>query len=152
GGERLKAAAEGGAAALINVDDTGFTLEPARWPTAYARSVTIKDSPEPEAASMPVMSLSAAAFSSVIAGSRQDAKRILDDGAAKRPLTSFDIPARMTARFAMSKRDYTSENVLGLLPGTDPTLKPQVVVISAHLDGYGYGEPINGQNLYHGTF
>ena len=152
GGERLKAAADGGAAALINVDDTGFTLEPARWPAAYARSVTIKDTSEPAAPTLPVISLSAAAFSSVIANSGQDAARILADGAAKRPLPAFDIPARITAHFAMSKRDYTSDNVLGMLPGTDPTLKPQVVVISAHLDGYGYGEPVDGQGLYHGTF
>ncbi|HEY3814149.1 MAG TPA: M28 family peptidase [Caulobacteraceae bacterium] len=152
GGERLKAAMDGGAAALINVDDTGFTLEPARWPAAYARSVTIRDSREPAAANMPVISLSAAAFSPVIATSGQDAQRILADGAAKRPLPSFDIPARLNARFAISKRDYSSDNVLGLLPGTDPALKPQVVVISAHLDGYGYAEPVNGKNLYHGTF
>ncbi len=152
GGERLKAAADGGAAALINVDDTGFILEPARWPVAYARSVTIKDTPAPAAPTLPVISLSAAAFSSVIANSGQDAARVLADGAAKRPLPAFDIPARMSARFAISKRDFRSDNVLGLLPGTDPALKPQVVVISAHLDGYGFGEPVNGQRLYHGTF
>lgn len=152
GGERLKAASEGGAAALINVDDTGFTLEPARWPAAYARSVTIRDTPAPAAAALPVFSLSAAALSTVIAQSGQDAARMLADGAAKRPLPSFDVPARLTARFAIAKRDYSSDNVLGLLPGTDPALKPQVVVISAHLDGYGYGEPVNGRNLYHGTF
>ena len=152
GAERLKAAADGGAAALINVDDTGFTLEPARWPAAYGRSVTIRDTPEPAAPTLPVISLSAAAFSTVIANAGQDAARILADGAAKHPLAAFDIPARMSARFTISKRDYTSDNVLGILPGTDPSLKPQVVVISAHLDGYGYGVTVIGQGLYHGTF
>ncbi|HWE44573.1 MAG TPA: M28 family peptidase [Caulobacteraceae bacterium] len=151
GGERFKAAVDGGAAALINIDDTGFTLEPARWPSAYARSVTIKGTSAPPASSMPVISLSAPAFIAA-AGPDRDPARILADGAAKRSLPSFDFSKRITARFAISKRDYTSDNVLGLLPGADPSLKPQVVVISAHLDGYGYGEPINGDRIYHGTF
>jgi Zn-dependent M28 family amino/carboxypeptidase len=42
--------------------------------------------------------------------------------------------------------------VLGLLPGTDPALAPQVVVVSAHLDGYGHGEAVNGDSLYNGAF
>src|SRR5215471_3558388 len=38
-----------------------------------------------------------------------------------------------------------------VLPGNDPVLKNEFVVLSAHLDGYGYGEPINGDNLYNGA-
>ena len=41
--------------------------------------------------------------------------------------------------------------MLGLLPGTDPRLADQAIVLSAHLDGYGYGEPVNGDRLYNGT-
>jgi Zn-dependent M28 family amino/carboxypeptidase len=41
--------------------------------------------------------------------------------------------------------------VLGILPGTDPRLKDEVVVLGAHLDGYGYGEPVNGDRLYNGA-
>jgi Zn-dependent M28 family amino/carboxypeptidase len=50
------------------------------------------------------------------------------------------------------KADYTSDNVLAVLPGTDPKLAKEVVVISAHLDGYGYGEPVGGERIYHGAF
>jgi Zn-dependent M28 family amino/carboxypeptidase len=41
--------------------------------------------------------------------------------------------------------------VLAYLPGSDPKLADQAVVLSAHLDGYGYGEPVNGDRIYNGT-
>jgi len=41
--------------------------------------------------------------------------------------------------------------VLGLLPGSDPKLADEAIVLSAHLDGYGYGEPVKGDRLYNGT-
>ena len=42
-------------------------------------------------------------------------------------------------------------NVLARLPGTNPALAAQTVVLSAHLDGYGPGEPVAGDALYNGT-
>jgi Zn-dependent M28 family amino/carboxypeptidase len=38
-----------------------------------------------------------------------------------------------------------------MLPGSDPKLADQAIALSAHLDGYGYGEPVNGDRLYNGT-
>jgi hypothetical protein len=152
GGDRLKAAAEAGAIGLINVDDPGFTIEPARWPDAYARSVGFRDAPPPAYAQIPVMRLSAAAFADMLAGSGKDARAILADGAAATGLPSFDLPTRLEATFKTSRRLLLSENILALLPGTDPTLKDEVVVVSAHLDGYGFGEPVNGDKLYNGAF
>ena len=152
GAERLKAASDAGAVGLIAVDDPGFTIEPARWPEAYARAIGLRDAPAPEAPRLAVMRLSDAAFSRLLAGSGQDAAAVLAAGAASRPLPAFDLTARLHARFHLSQRDLASPNVLGLLPGTDPALAPQVVVVSAHLDGYGRGEPVNGDDLYNGAF
>src|SRR5436305_470565 len=45
--ERTRAAAEAGAAGLIEVDDPHFSIEPPRWPAAYARTVVIGGSPPP---------------------------------------------------------------------------------------------------------
>ncbi len=44
-----------------------------------------------------------------------------------------------------------SRNVVGLIPGSDPALKDQVVVLSAHLDHVGVGQPINGDRIYNGA-
>lgn len=41
---------------------------------------------------------------------------------------------------------------MGSLPGTDPALADQPVLLIAHLDGYGFGTPVNGDALYNGTF
>src|SRR5262249_22769845 len=151
-GERLKAATAAGAVGLIAVDDPGFTLEPARWPDAYARAVTFRDAPPPEASTLPVMRMSDQAFALMLEGSSQDAQAILAAGAASRPLPPFDLPARLKVSFHLSHRAYVSYNVLGLLPGTDPERKAQVVVVSAHLDGYGHGEAVKGDSIYNGAF
>jgi hypothetical protein len=151
-GERLKAAAAAGALGLIAVDDPGFTLEPARWPDAYSRAITIAGTPPPAAPSLAVMRLSDTAFQALVAPSGHDAGLILAAGAASKPLPSFDIPGRLEAHFHLSQRRFASDNVLGLLPGTDPALRAQVVVVSAHLDGYGHGEPVNGDSVYNGAF
>ncbi len=38
-----------------------------------------------------------------------------------------------------------------MLPGSDPALAPEYVAVSAHLDGYGFGTPVLGDNLYNGA-
>lgn len=152
GGERVEAAAAAGAVGVIAIDDPGFTLEPARWPDAYARSVGFKGAAAPAHGDMPVMRASPSAFETLIEGSGRKAADILALGAASQPLPSFDLPGTLHARFKLSTRDYDSDNVLGLLPGTDPALAHEVIVVSAHLDGYGFGEPVGGDGLYNGAF
>jgi Zn-dependent M28 family amino/carboxypeptidase len=41
--------------------------------------------------------------------------------------------------------------VLAVRPGSDGKLAGQDVVVAAHLDGYGYGTPVHGDNLYNGA-
>lgn len=44
-----------------------------------------------------------------------------------------------------------SYNVIGVLPGSDPVLRDQVVVIGAHYDHLGVGTPVNGDSIYNGA-
>ncbi|WP_394762602.1 M28 family peptidase [Phenylobacterium sp.] len=149
--QRIQGAQAAGAMGLLQVDDPYFTLEPSRWPDAYARSVSIAGSPAPAAPAMPVMRLGVDAFKAMLAGSAHDADAILKAGGAKQTLAAFEIPGHLQARFHVIKRDYTAENVVAVLPGRDPKLKSQYLALSAHLDGYGFGEPVQGDNLYNGT-
>ncbi len=50
-------------------------------------------------------------------------------------------------------RNQDSANVLGLLPGSDPTLKSEVLVYMAHHDHLGMSaeRDINGDNIYNGA-
>ena len=42
-------------------------------------------------------------------------------------------------------------NVVGILPGSDPKLKSEYVIMSAHLDHIGMGRPVNGDNINNGA-
>jgi Zn-dependent M28 family amino/carboxypeptidase len=150
---RAANAREGGALGLISVDDPYFSIEPPRWPYAYARSVTLR-MPQIEkapAAALASMRLSADAFATLLAGSGQDAAAILKSGGLKQPLSNFEIPGRLRVEAHVTQRDISSPNIIATLPGSDAKLKGEFVVIAAHLDGYGFGTPVNGDNLYNGT-
>src|SRR6185295_18686768 len=42
-------------------------------------------------------------------------------------------------------------NVVALLPGSDPRLRNEYVVFTAHLDHLGIGDPVNGDAIYNGA-
>jgi len=151
--ERSANARAGGAVGLVNVDDPFFTIEPPRWPIPYARTVAAVGSERAAGAgtALLVMRLKAEVLARVIAGSGKDAAAILTAGGHMQPLESFEIPAKLRVKLHVTTKEYSSPNVLAMLPGSDAALKDQVLVIAAHLDGYGYGTPVNGDNLYNGA-
>ena len=153
GSARAANAREGGAVGLISVDDPYFSIEPPRWPYAYARSVTLRMQPAEKIPPAPLatMRLSAEAFAALLAGTGQDAAAILKAGGSKQPLSNFEIPSKLRVQVHVTQRDISSPNILAKLSGSDAKLKSEFVVIAAHLDGYGFGTPVNGDNLYNGT-
>ena len=44
-----------------------------------------------------------------------------------------------------------TRNVVGMLEGSDPVLRQEYVVLSAHLDHVGVGEAVNGDTIYNGA-
>ncbi|HXH15977.1 MAG TPA: M28 family peptidase [Sphingomonas sp.] len=148
--DRAAAVQTAGAAGLITIADPGFTVEPPRWPFAYARTVWATGKP-PEARGPVRFTLNADALAAVIAGSGRDAARLIAAGAAGAPLPAFDPPKPFRAVIRLAQRPISSPNVLAVLPGTDASLAAQTIVLSAHLDGYGPGEPVAGDRLYNGT-
>ncbi|MES2989253.1 MAG: M28 family peptidase [Pseudomonadota bacterium] len=51
----------------------------------------------------------------------------------------------------VSLRSVNTRNVVGLLEGSDPVLKNEYIVLSAHLDHVGVGDPVNGDRIYNGA-
>ncbi len=47
--------------------------------------------------------------------------------------------------------DARAPNVVAMLPGSDPVLRNEYVVISAHMDHVGVGRPVNGDSIYNGA-
>ena len=70
---------------------------------------------------------------------------------ASKPVPRFDLPQRLRGRIVAGRAPLTSPNIVARLPGRDPKLAGQYVVVSAHLDHLGIGAPIDGDNLYNGA-
>ena len=87
----------------------------------------------------------------LLAGSGHTVEELLELADAGKPLPRFEIPARLEGTVAVTRADVTSQNVVALLPGTDPVQKDEYVVFSAHLDHLGIGKPINGDAIYNGA-
>ena len=151
-GDAARAAAvkAAGGVALVTIADPGFTIEPPRWPFAYARTVWLAGD-TPDATGPLRFTLNADALSAAIAGSGQDAAHLIAAGAAGEPLPSFDAPGRFHADLTLTQQAISAPNVLAKLPGSDPALAAQAIVLSAHLDGYGLGEPVAGDAIYNGA-
>lgn len=65
---------------------------------------------------------------------------------------AFELPLTVEQERHSMIRQRQSANVVGVLEGTDPALKNEYVVISAHLDHVGKGAPIGGDAIYNGAF
>lgn len=102
--------------------DNPRATEPPRWPVAYAKSVRL--TPQP-----------ASTFFNI---------RVSEDTAEK----ILRSPASLRIKTKILTGDLVSDNLIAALPGeTD-----EYVVVSAHLDGYGIGHPVNGDKIYNGAF
>lgn len=47
--------------------------------------------------------------------------------------------------------EFLSSNVIGMIEGSDPDLKSEFVVHTAHLDHVGIGRPVRGDSIYNGA-
>jgi len=72
-------------------------------------------------------------------------------GKDRKPLPHFVLPLSIRARAKMERKDVESANVVAKLAGSDPVLKKEYVVLSAHIDHIGIGEPVNGDRIYNGA-
>jgi hypothetical protein len=62
---------------------------------------------------------------------------------------SFAFDASLDLSLKVSREEVTARNVVAKLPGTDPTLKDEVLVIGAHYDHLGFGH--HGGSLARGA-
>jgi len=50
-----------------------------------------------------------------------------------------------------SKTEISERNVIGILEGSDPVLKNEWIILSAHFDHIGMGKPVNGDSIFNGA-
>jgi Zn-dependent M28 family amino/carboxypeptidase len=86
----------------------------------------------------------------IFRGAAKTLDQALADAAKGAPNT-FALPGSIRVRTAMRHTAVASENVLGIMPGSDPALRDEYVVLSTHIDHLGTGEPIDGDAIYNGA-
>ncbi|WP_315764928.1 M28 family metallopeptidase [Sphingomonas sp. Y38-1Y] len=77
--------------------------------------------------------------------------RVRGADAAKKPLPTGAL--NVTASFEQKSElvRLNSANIVGKLEGSDPTLRNEYVVLTAHLDHIGVTEPVNGDAINNGA-
>ncbi len=86
-----------------------------------------------------------------LAGTGHTAAEILALADANKPLPKFPLKVKIQANPEYVVGTADSKNVAAMLPGSDPKLKSEYIVMTAHLDHLGVGEPINGDKIYNGA-
>jgi Zn-dependent M28 family amino/carboxypeptidase len=71
--------------------------------------------------------------------------------ALSRDFTPVPLGVKASMAIANKLRTIDSRNVVAKLEGSDPALKNEYVVYSAHWDHLGIGEPVNGDKIYNGA-
>jgi hypothetical protein len=87
----------------------------------------------------------------LLAGTGHSFDELLALADAGKPLPHFDIPASIKAKTAVIRGEVVSQNIAAIYPGSDPTLKNEYVVMSAHVDHLGVDKPINGHAIFNGA-
>ena len=71
-----------------------------------------------------------------------------DGSMRERPVLFSSFATRDTMP---AEKRRTAVNVVGVLRGTDPVLRDSVVLIDAHYDHLGIGQPVAGDSIYNGA-
>ncbi|MGB6788917.1 MAG: M28 family metallopeptidase [Candidatus Acidiferrales bacterium] len=85
------------------------------------------------------------------AGSGHTMAEILELAKGHQPLPRFALAGRIRGTISVMKSTLESPNVAGVLEGSDPELKKEYIIVSAHLDHLGVGAPVNGDDIYNGA-
>jgi hypothetical protein len=90
------------------------------------------------------------AASALFRGARRTLQDVMKEASTRRP-RGFELRSSATFTRRSTHADASSANVVGMLPGTDPSLRDEVIVFTSHLDHVGIGVPKNGDAIYNGA-
>ncbi len=96
--------------------------------------------------------LTAAGMTKLLEGTDHPYAEIKIEADAGGKMPHFDLPGTLhVVTVPVMGQEYTAPNVIGLLEGSDPKLKHEYVIVSAHLDHLGIGREVNGDGIYNGA-
>ena len=82
--------------------------------------------------------------------SGMDLEKMIAD-ARVREFHPVDLGTKLSAHMVSTVRNFESNNVLAILPGSDRNLKDQAVIYTAHYDHLGIRPEMAGDNIYNGA-
>ena len=153
-GERWKSLHAAGAIGTINI------FNPASMDIPWSRisvnrnhpSMDLADPEFDETAGLQLgVAFNPASAEQLFAGSGHTFAEIAALGKDRKPLPHFALANSLKANAVILTKALESSNVVAKLTGSDPALKNEFVVLSAHIDHVGIGAPINGDRIYNGA-
>lgn len=90
------------------------------------------------------------AASQLFEGAPHSFRDVLATAEAGEP-QGFDLQGLLTLSATTGLRRTESANVVAAIPGNDPRLKNEWVVVTSHLDHLGRGVAVNGDSIYNGA-
>ena len=153
-GERWRAFREAGAVGLITIPNPASMDVP--WSRISANhnqpAMDLADPEFNETQGLDVgIVFNPAAAEPLFAGSGHTFADLAALAKDRKPLPHFGLETSLQAAASVASKNVTSDNLIAKLPGNDPSLKNEFVVLSAHVDHVGIGAPINGDRIYNGA-
>ncbi len=145
-----------GAIGILFVSDVHNHPDPANfeqaarnfWPAAPARIPNYTLATWADRLHIPAAQISPAVAQSLIAGTGKTLDELGKQAEAAGGVTALDLPnTRIELRTAVQRHTVPDRNVLGLLEGSDPKLKDEWVLVTAHFDHDG----VNGALILNGA-
>ncbi len=95
-------------------------------------------------AGLPVIHVSKATAATLLAPLGKSVSGLMDELNSTRSPHSADLGVSVHANVNLVQHKADAANVVGIVPGNDPALKNQYVIIGAHFDHLGFGGPGSG--------
>jgi Zn-dependent M28 family amino/carboxypeptidase len=152
--ERWKVLKAAGAIGMIGIPNPA-SMEMS-WPRmALNRELPSMDLVGPEfdetAGAQLVATFNPAYADLLLAGTGHTFADIAALGKDRKALPRFPLAVSISAVAHTSSHEVDSTNIVARIPGRDPKLKSEYVVLSAHIDHLGVGAPIDGDAIYNGA-
>jgi len=152
--QRFKTLREAGVAGIVSIPNPAAMDIPwSRMTLARTRpSMALADADLDDARGVGLsVTFNPAHAEKLFAGSGHSFEELAALAKDRKPLPRFPLTVSLSARARMIEKPVESDNVVARMPGRDPKLKGEYVVLTSHMDHLGIGEPINGDNLYNGA-
>jgi len=130
---------------------TGWEAAKKRAEQGTYRWAEINGKTQPDFPELKVIaSLNPSLNEKLFAASAHEWKSILEKAKAGEP-QSFPLNKKASLKVTTSFTDVPTSNLVAIIPGSDPQLKNQYIVYTAHLDHFGIGAPVKGDSIYNGA-